>query len=107
MGTAKRYHQMLTAESLSMQAHQLAMIPIMEKQAEMELEVREKAFAQELKQTKQMGLLAQKLQPEPEPIFQPEPVIIPADVTDTKPAKTSYLIYAALAAGAYFFLRKK
>ena len=107
----------VTSEAQAMQEYQLAMIPVMQKQVEMELELREKTLAQELEQTRKigrfaaeleleqaekMGLLATELQPEM--ITQPEPVIIPAEVTDTKPAK-KYLIYAALAALAYFFLR--
>ena len=89
---------LLEGESVKMQEHQLAMIPIMKEQAEVQLELKEKAFAQEIEQTRQINLLAQQLQP--------EPILMPAKVTETKPAGKEYLIYAGLAVLAFFFLRK-
>lgn len=105
MGSGARAERMaygqVIGETKAMQEHQLAMIPIMKEQAEMELDIREIAFAQEIEQTKKMNLLSQQLQP--------DPVLMPARVTDTKPKPKSsdYLIYAGLAALAYFMLRKK
>ena len=65
----------------------------------MQLEMRGEAFEQELEQTKQMSLLSLQLEP--------EPILLPADVTETKPVEKKYLIYAVLAILAFFFLRKK
>jgi len=109
MATGSRAYRVMRGESKAIQEHQLAMLPIMQKQAEMEmelglkqaevgLELREKAFEQELVQTKQLNLLALQLQP--------EPVLMPAEVTETKPVEKKYLVYAALAVLAFFFLRK-
>lgn len=112
MGSGARAERMaygqLLGESRAIQEHQLAMLPIMQKQAEMEmelglkqaevgLELREKAFVQELEQTKQLNLLSLQLQP--------EPILMPAEVAETKPKMANYLIYAGLAALAYFLLR--
>ncbi|MBA7518473.1 hypothetical protein ES705_10543 [subsurface metagenome] len=103
MGSGSRARRVaygqLKGESMAIQEHQLAMLPITQKKAEMELELREKMFVQELEQTKQMNLLALQLQP--------EPIFMPAEVAETKPVTKNYLIYAALAALAFFLLRKK
>lgn len=91
-------------QARAIQEHQLAMIPIMKEQAEMELSLREKQFAVEIEQVKQMNLLAQKLKPAPQ--LQPAPILIPAgDEVSEKPATNDYLIYAGLAALAFFLLR--
>lgn len=97
MGSGDRAYRMALGEALAIQEHQLAMIPIMQEQAEMELGVKEKVFELELEQTKQLSLLAQQLQP--------EPIFVAADVTETKPEASKYLVYAGFAALAYFFLR--
>lgn len=103
MGSGARMERMaygqVLGESRAIQEHQLAMIPIMKEQAEMEMGIREIAFAQEIEQTKKMNLLSQHLQP--------DPVLIPARVTEMKPKSSDYLIYAGLAALAFFMLRKK
>ena len=103
MGSGARAERMaygqVLGEAKAMQEHTLAMIPIMKEQAEMELGIREIGFAQELEQTKKMNLLSQQLQP--------DPVLIPVGVTATKPKSSDYLIYAGLAALAYFLLRKR
>lgn len=94
-----------SGEAMAIQEHQLAMIPIMQEQTEMQLELRQKAFEQELEQTEKMNLLTVKLQP--------EPILVPAEATgimgimETKPAASKYLIYAGLAILAYLFLGKK
>jgi len=89
------------AETKAMQDHQLAMIPIMREQAEMELGIREKAFALEIEQSKQMNLLSQKL------YSAPQPVLMPAQATSEGPGSKN-LVYLGLAILAYFlFLRKK
>ena len=103
MGSGSRQYRIslgaTAGQAKAMQDHQLAMIPIMKEQTEMQLEMREKAFEQELEQTKQMNLLAMQLQP--------KPILVPAEVTETKPIEKKYLIYAGLAVLAYFLLRKK
>lgn len=99
MGSGARAYRTMMGESQAIQEHQLAMIPIMKQQAEIQLEIQEKAFVQELEQTKRMNLLSQQLQP--------EPVLVPAKKAVTKPVTTNYLIYAGLAALAFFLLRKK
>jgi len=88
----------MLGEATAIQEHQLAMIPIMKEQTEMQLEMQEKAFEQELEQTKQMNLLSQQLLP--------GPVLVPAEKPVEKPAAANYLIYAGLAALAFFLLRK-
>jgi len=98
MGSGGRAYRVLSGESLAIQEHQLAMIPIMQQQTEMQLEMREKAFEQELEQTKKINLLAQQLQPEP--VFVPRTAI-----AEPPPAKSKYLIYAGLAGLAYFLSR--
>jgi len=85
------------AETKVMQDYQLAMIPIMKERSEMELEIRGKAFKQEIEQTKQMSLLTQRLQP--------DPVLMPAPVAVAAPGSKN-LIYAGIAALAFFLLRK-
>lgn len=100
MGSGDRAYRTLLGESKAIQEHQLSMIPIMQQQTEMQLEMRAKAFEQELKQTKKMNLLALQLQPEPL-ILAGE---LTGEVTETKPA-ISKLVYAGLAALAYFLLR--
>ena len=103
MGSGSRQYRIslgaTQGQAKGIQDHQLAMIPIMQKQAEMQLEMQEKVFEQELEQTKQMNLLAMQLQP--------EPILMPAEVTETKPIEKKYLVYAALAVLAFFLLRKK
>lgn len=106
MGSGARMERMAfgqtTGEAKAFQAHQLAMIPIMQQQSEMELEVLEKKFAMELEQTKEMSLLSLQLQP--------EPILMPARITPSEgPAVpgSKNLVYAGLVALAYFFLRKK
>lgn len=97
MGSGGRAYRTLKGESLAIQEHQIAMIPIMQQQTEMQLEMREKAFELELEQTEKMNLLSMKLQP--------SPIYIPAETKLEKPMESKYLIYAGLAALAYFFLR--
>lgn len=108
MGSGARMERMAfgqtTGEAKAFQAHQLAMIPIMQQQSEMELEVLEKKFAMEIEQTKEMSLLSQQLQP--------EPILMPAQITSAAgPAEgpgSKNLVYAGLAILVYFlFLRKK
>jgi len=99
MGSGDRAYRQMKGEAMAIQEHQLAMIPIMQQQTEMQLEMRKLTFEQELEQTEKLNLLAMQLQP--------EPILIPADVTETKPVEKKYLVYAALAALAYFFMRYK
>jgi len=99
MGSGDRAYRTLLGEAKAIQEHQLAMIPIMQQQTEMQLEMRGEAFEQELEQTKKMSLLSLQLQP--------EPILMASEVTETKPVEKKYLVYAGLAALAYFLLRKK
>ena len=99
MGSGDRAYRQMKGEAMAIQEHQLAMIPIMQQQTEMQLEMRKLTFEQELEQTEKLNLLAMQLQP--------EPILIPADVTETKPVEKKYFVYAALAALAFFLLRKK
>ena len=102
MGTGARYERAAYGQALgearAIQEHQLAMIPIMQQQSEMELGIRAEAYKQEFEQTKKLGLLSLQLQP--------ETVLMPSPVTEIK-TKSNYLIYAGLAALAYFFMRSK
>lgn len=84
-------------EALAMQQHEQAMIPILQEKGEMELELQKKAFGQQLEQTKELQLLADKftVNEKQQPIFVP----------GTPAAKPNYLIYVAMAVGAYFLLR--
>lgn len=86
MGSGDRTYRTLAGESKAIQEHQLAMLPIMQQQ-----------FEQEFAQIEKLNLLALQLQP--------EPILVPSEVTETKPAASKYLVYAGLAALAYFFLR--
>jgi len=102
MGTGARYERAAYGQALgearAIQEHQLAMIPIMKEQAEVQFEIQEKIFAQEISQTKELNLLAQQLQP--------DPVFLPADVAQVESGPANYLVYAGLAIMAYFLLRK-
>lgn len=101
MGSGARMERMaygqVVGETKAIQEHQLAMIPVMKKQAEMELGIREAAFEQEIEQTEKINLLSQQLQL--------DPVLVPAQVK-AKPDSANYLIYAGLAILAYFLARK-
>jgi len=100
MGTGARYERaaygQARGEAAAIQEHQLAMIPIIKEQAEVQFEIQEKKFAQEIEQTKAINLLAQQLQP--------DPILVPA--AQVKPGPANYLVYAGLAIMAYFLLRK-
>lgn len=109
MGSGTTAYRIALGEALAIQEHQLAMIPIMKEQAESMipvmkeqaaagLEIREKEFALELQQTKEMNLLSQQLQP--------APILVPAGIAQAEPGPTNNLVYAGLAALAYFLLRK-
>ena len=91
------YGQVL-GEAKAMQEHQLAMIPIMKEQAEMELGIRDIAFAQEVEQTKSMNLLSQQLQP--------DPVLVPVQVPLSDPGSKNLLL-VGLAILAFFLIMKK
>jgi len=105
MGTGARYERAAYGQALgearAIQEHQLAMIPIVKEQAEMELGIQKLKFEQEIEQTKTLNLLAQQL--EPDPVLLSAPSI----VAQEKPAANKFLIIAGLAALAYFLLRKK
>lgn len=98
MGSGTTAYRIALGETLAIQEHQLAMIPIMKEQAEMELGIREKKFAMEIEQTKEMNLLSQQLQP--------APILVPAGIAPAEPGPANYLVYAGLAALAYFLSRK-
>jgi len=66
----------------------------------MELEIRGQAFEQEFEQTKKMKLLSQRLQSDPGPVLMPAQVA----VADTG---SKNLVYAGIAALAFFLLRMK
>lgn len=124
MGSGSRAYREALGEALAIQEHQLAMIPIMKGQAEMEIGMKELAFEQELEQVRKLNLLAQEIQQEqvlalpevttePPVIVAPEmmakpsappPILVAAEVT-AKPPGSEYLIYAGLAGLAYFFFR--
>jgi len=103
MGTGARYERAAYGQALgearAIQQHQLAMIPIMREQAEVELEIQEQKYAMDIKQTEKLNLLAQQLQP--------DPVLVPSDVTQKKSVPKNLFVYAGLAALAFIFLRKK
>lgn len=99
MGSGERQYRIALGEAKAMQEHQLAMIPIMQEQSEIQLEIREKEFEQRIEQTKQMNLLSQQLQP--------APILMPADVNQVEPGQKNYLIYAGIAILAFYLLRKK
>jgi len=106
MGTGARMQRaalgQTLGESLGIQQHTEAMIPLLKEQAEMELEIQEKTFAQELEQTKQLYLLANELEGQTQP---DQPVFITA--TETAKPKSSFLLYAGLALAAFFLFKKK
>jgi len=89
-------------ESLGIQFHTEAMIPILKEQAEMELEVKEKTFAQELEQTRQLYLLANQLEGQTQP---DQPVFVAA--AETAKPKSNLWLYAGLAVVAFFLFKKK
>lgn len=71
-----------------------ALIPIMKEKGEMELELQQKSFEQQLKQAKEMHLLSQQLAGKEQPVF-----------VTTAPAVTAapnYMLYIGLAIAAYF-----
>lgn len=89
-------------ESLGIQQHTEAMIPILKKQAEMELGIQEKTFTQELEQTRQLYLLANQLEGQTQP---DQPVFITA--TETAEPKSNLLLYVGIAIFAFFLFKKK
>jgi len=103
MGTGARYERaaygQARGEAKAIQEHQLAMIPIMKEQTEMQLELRGKAFEQELEQTKQMNLLSQQLQP--------DPILMPAQVTDEGPGSKNLVFVGVAILILFLIMRKK
>jgi len=108
--TAQRiaYGQAL-GEAQAIQEHQLAMIPIVQKQAEMELEIKEKSFALEVEQAKQLNLLAQQLHAQEvqqaQQAQQAQQVLVPVQETEGPGSKN--LVYIALAILACFLIMKR
>lgn len=104
MGSGARAERMaygqVVGEAKAMQEHTLAMIPIMKEQAEMELGIREMAYAQEVEQTKAMNLLSTQLQPDP--IFMAASAPAPSGGPGSKS-----LLYVGLAILAYFLFKGK
>ena len=104
MGSGANAYQITYGQTLgeakAIQEHQLAMIPIVQKQAEMELDIKEKSFALEVEQAKQLNLLAQQLQ------LQSQSVTVPAQTPDSGPGSKN-LVYIALAILACFLIMKR
>lgn len=96
------YGQVL-GEAKAMQEHQLAMIPIMKEQAEMELGIKEQQFEMEVEQTKAMNLLSQQLQPDP--VLLPASQMIASAPTGDPGSKN--LLYVGLAILAYLLFKGK
>ena len=123
MGTGARYERaalgQALGESKGIQAHELAMIPIVEKQfeselemerkkAEAELEMGKKLFEQQVEQTKELYLLANRLEGQSQEYM---PIVTPGldpggEIgTGTKPM-SNYLIIGMVLL-AWFFLKGK
>lgn len=110
MGTGSRYYRaalgQALGESQAIQQHQLAMIPIVEQQAESELKI---MAAQQEKEIKYIETLSDVLKKFPG--SQPQQVIYsqPASATTEKSKmnKNNLLIFAALGIIAYFLLKKR
>lgn len=108
MGTGARYQRaalgQTRGESAGIQEHTLAMIPIMQEQAEVELEIKSKAFAQELEQAKELYLFAQRYEDQ----GKQQPVFVSAATSAAKPPaakSSSYMLYIGLAVLAWYFLK--
>ena len=84
------------AQSLGIQEHTEAMIPLLEEQALMEIEMKKQAFEQDVEQLEALYLLAKRFEDQgQEPTF----------VTTKAPAVKSpnYMLYIGLAILAWYF----
>lgn len=97
MGTGARYYRaalgQTRGESVAIQEHEEAMIPIMQERAEAEFEIQGLAFAQQIEQAESLYLLAKRFEDQgQQPVFVPRsPAAVPP------PAESKYLTYIGLA----------
>jgi len=118
MGSGDRAYRIGLGEGRAIQEHEIAMIPIVKQrgeaeigilktQAEMELEMGQRAFEQQIEQAEQLDLLANRIS-DAQPIQPAYAVTMPVPSSPPPPAKPALsknLIYAGLALGAFLFLR--
>lgn len=104
MGTGARYQRaalgQTRGESLGIQEHEKAMIPIMQEQAEVDLGIQGLAFAQQLEQTEALYLLAKRFEDQgQQPVFVPRsPAAKPPSAAQT----SNYMLYIGLAVLAWY-----
>lgn len=85
-------------QALAQLEYEAAEIPILKEKGEMELELQQKSFEQQLAQAEKMNLLSSKLSGGTQPVYV-TPAVATAAAT---PAIPSWLILAGLAAAAYY-----
>ena len=92
-------------ESLGIQEHEKAMIPILREQAEMEIELKGKAFTQDIEQTKELYLLAKRFEDQGKTQQQPTFVSTTAPAAGTK--SPNIMLYIGLAILVWYFWKGK
>lgn len=107
MGTGSRFYRaaygQTTGQLKAMEEHTERMIPILRKEAEMQLEIQEKVFAQQFEQTKGLSLLAEELESKDKQQLQ-QPVYVSQP---QQPAKApNYVLYIGLAIAAFLLFKK-
>ena len=109
MGSGARMERMALGQALgeskAIVAHEKAMIPVLAAQAEAELNIAAKKFEQEIGQTEQLYLLANRLTPSQQsPMFITAGVDPGGEIGEGKPPPNLLLIGALCLAG-YFLLK--
>jgi len=106
MGSGQKMYRMALGaaqgEAAAIQEHEKAMIPIMQEQAEVQLDISSRAFEQQIEQAKRLSTLVDELDKKAGATTQP------IYVTQEAPAqKTNYMLYAGIAIVAFIFLKGK
>lgn len=102
MGIGKQAYAQTLGESTALREHAIGMIPILEKQAASELDIRQKVFEQEIAQAKEMNLLAEKFDRQ----TAQQPVFVQAQAAEPAP-EANYIPIIVLGILVILYLRKK
>lgn len=101
MGSGSTAYRVAIGEAMAIQAHEKAMIPIIEQRGEMELELQARQFEQKYAQSEKLGTLPDQIEAAERAMVQP----VFMATTTAAPAIPKKVIFAAIAIGIYLFLR--